>query len=56
MQNLEAAGCRIVMHIHDEVVIEAPNDMEVDEVGRIMGIVHSWADGLRLSAAGYRES
>jgi len=36
MQNLEATGCRIVMHIHDEVVIEAPNAMEDNEVGRIM--------------------
>jgi len=53
MQQLEAAGCRIVMHIHDEVVIEAPKDMEVDEVGRIMSIVPSWANGLMLSAAGY---
>ena len=53
MQQLEAAGCRIVMHIHDEVVIEAPKAMEVDEVGRIMGIVPSWSDGLMLSAAGY---
>jgi DNA polymerase len=53
MQQLEAAGCRIVMHIHDEVVIEAPKAMEVDEVGRIMGIAPSWADGLILNAAGY---
>mgnify|MGYP001093493711 CR=1 FL=1 len=53
MQQLEATGCRIVMHIHDEVVIEAPKEMEVDEVGRLMGIVPSWAEGLMLSAAGY---
>jgi len=53
MQQLEAAGCRIVMHIHDEVVIEAPKEMEVDEVGRLMGIVPSWAEGLTLSAEGY---
>jgi hypothetical protein len=53
MQQLEAAGCRIVMHIHDEVVIEAPKEMEVDEVGRLMGIVPSWAEGLILDAAGY---
>jgi len=53
MQKLEATGCRIVMHIHDEVVIEAPKAMEVDEVGRLMGIVPSWADGLRLSADGF---
>jgi len=53
MQQLVVAGCRIVMHIHDEVVIEAPKAMGVDEVGRIMSIVPSWADGLILDAAGY---
>lgn len=53
MQQLEAAGCRIVMHIHDEVVIEAPKEMQVDGVGRIMGIVPLWAEGLMLNAAGY---
>lgn len=53
MQQLEYAGCRIVMHIHDEVVIEAPKAMQVDEVGRIMSIVPLWAEGLILDAAGY---
>ncbi len=53
LQQLETAGCRIVMHIHDEVVIEAPKEMEVDEVGRIMSIVPLWAEGLILDAAGY---
>ncbi len=53
MQQLESAGCRIVMHIHDEVVIEAPKAMQVDEVGRIMSIVPLWAEGLILDAAGY---
>jgi DNA polymerase len=53
MQQLESAGCCIVMHIHDEVVIEAPKAMQVDEVGRIMSIVPLWAEGLILDAAGY---
>jgi DNA polymerase len=53
MQQLESAGCRIVMHIHDEVVIEAPKAMQVDEVGKLMGIVPLWANGLILDAAGY---
>jgi DNA polymerase len=53
MQQLEAAECRIVMHIHDEVVIEAPKEMQVDKVGRIMSIVPLWAEGLILDAAGY---
>jgi DNA polymerase len=42
-----------VIHIHDEVVIEAPKAKQVDEVGRIMSIVPSWTKGLMLSAAGY---
>ena len=41
IQQLEASGCRIVMHIHDQVVIEEPKAMEVDEVGRVMG---RWPD------------
>ena len=41
MQQLEAARCPIVMHIHEEVVIEVPKEMQVDEVGRIMVIVPS---------------
>ena len=53
MQQLEAAECRIVMHIHDEVVIEALKAMQVDEVGKLMGIVPLWAEGLILDAAGY---
>ena len=54
MQQLDAARCRIVMHIHDEVVIEVPKTMEVDGVGRIMSIVPLWAEGLILDAAGYK--
>ncbi len=53
MQQLEVAGCRIVMHIHDEVVIEALKRKEVGEVSRLMGIVPSWAEGLMLNADGY---
>lgn len=41
------------MHIHDEVVIEAPADMQVDDVVQIMTTLPSWADGLPLSADGY---
>ena len=44
---------RVVMHIHDEVVIEAPADMAVDEVAGIMTTLPEWARGLPLSADGY---
>jgi hypothetical protein len=53
MRQLEAAGCRIVMHIHDEVVIEAPKDMDVQDICRRMSSTPPWAQGLHLNADGY---
>ena len=41
------------MHIHDEVVIEAPMEITVDEVCEIMGQDIEWADGLILRADGF---
>ena len=49
----DSAGYRIVMHVHDEVVIEAPMDTDVDTVCKIMSQTPSWAPGLILNAAGY---
>jgi DNA polymerase len=53
MLRLDRAGYKIVMHVHDEVVIEAPMDADVDTVCQIMGETPSWAEGLKLTAAGY---
>lgn len=53
MLRLEAAGYRIVMHVHDEAVIEAPADASLEEIAAIMGQTPSWADGLLLRADGY---
>jgi DNA polymerase len=41
------------MHIHDEVVIEAPTDQDLTEIEKIMAITPSWAKGLPLNADGY---
>ena len=43
----------IVMHIHDEVVIDAPLDLKVEDVSKKMSEVPSWANGLILNADGY---
>jgi DNA polymerase len=51
MQNLK--DHRICMHIHDEVVIEAPADQNLTEIEKIMAITPSWAKGLPLNADGY---
>ncbi len=45
--------CSIVMHIHDEVVIEADTHMSLDAVCQQMGRTPSWAKGLLLRADGY---
>ena len=53
MKKLETLGCRIVMHIHDEVVIEAPQDINLQGIETSMAIVPHWAQGLLLNADGY---
>ena len=51
MQTLRC--CSIVMHIHDEVVIEADRRMSLQAVCDQMGRTPPWADGLQLRADGY---
>lgn len=53
MESLEAAGYDIVMHVHDEAVIEAPRDAVLDDACRIMSKTPDWTPGLILNAAGY---
>jgi DNA polymerase len=51
MQTLRC--CSIVMHIHDELVIEADPHMSLDAVCEQMGRTPPWAKGLLLRADGY---
>jgi DNA polymerase len=53
MLRLNASGYRIVMHVHDEVVIEAPLTARLEDVCAIMGQTPSWAERLLLRADGY---
>lgn len=53
MTRLMKAGYNIVMHVHDEVVIEAPMEANLEEACRIMSLTPEWAEGLILNAAGY---
>lgn len=50
---LENAGHRIVMHIHDEVVVEAEPSTTVKTICDIMSQTPQWATGLPLTADGY---
>jgi DNA polymerase len=53
MRRLDDAGLSIVMHVHDEVVIEADDGVLLDEVCQIMSVTPHWAKGLILRADGF---
>ena len=54
MTALEAAGYRIVFHVHDEVIADMPEGTgSLAEMQEIMGRPLPWAPGLPLRAAGF---
>lgn len=54
MHHVDAAGHRIVMHIHDEIVVDEPTDgASVEDIVALMTRLPTWADGLPLDADGY---
>lgn len=52
---IEKAGHRIVMHIHDEVVIDEPanNGTTVTDICSLMNELPEWTAGLPIDTAGY---
>ncbi len=51
---VDAAGYKIVFHVHDEVVVEAPRGIgTLEEVNKIMGQPLAWAPELPLRADGF---
>ncbi|MDD4297489.1 MAG: DNA polymerase, partial [Ruminiclostridium sp.] len=54
MMRLNSYGYQIVMHVHDEVVIEVPIGVStVEKICQIMTEPPAWAKGLPLRAEGY---
>ncbi len=54
MFRVDEAGFDIVMHVHDEVVLDVPKEVgSVEEINKIMGVDIEWAPGLLLKADGY---
>ncbi len=55
MLRVEKKGYPIVMHCHDEIIAEVPEDSgSVDEMCGIMAVQPEWAEGLPLRADGYQ--
>lgn len=53
IKNLSELGYKIVMHIHDECVVETDKSIPVDVICDVMGKAPPWAEDLPLKAAGY---
>ena len=53
MLRLDEAGYRIVFHVHDEIVAEAPDGSRWEDMAAIMDRPIDWAPGLILRADGY---
>lgn len=46
----------MVFHVHDEVIIDAPLDVTVDEICDLMAEPIPWAPGLILKGAGFESN
>ncbi|OKL48817.1 hypothetical protein BSR29_02880 [Boudabousia liubingyangii] len=55
IHTVEAKGWPVVMHVHDEIIIEIPTGtVTVEQVAAAMCEAPDWATGLPLDADGYR--
>ena len=53
MLRLADAGYKILFHVHDEIIAEAPYGSRWEDMAEIMGRPIDWAPGLLLRADGY---
>ncbi len=56
LRRIDERGLRVVFHVHDEVIIDAPMDVIVDEICDLMAQPIAWAPGLILKGAGFEGS
>lgn len=56
LKRIDAKGLQVVFHVHDEVIIDAPLEVTVDEICDLMAEPISWAPGLILKGAGFESS
>jgi len=50
---LDEAGYAITFHVHDEIIVEAPDGSRWEDMAEIMGRPIDWAPGLLLRGDGY---
>lgn len=53
LKRIDRMGLQVVFHVHDEVIIDAPVSITVDEICGLMAEPIPWAPGLILKGAGF---
>ena len=55
MMRVAAEGYSIVMHVHDEMIVDVPNEDKgaAEEITRLMSVTPEWAPGLPLKGETY---
>ncbi len=53
LKRINDRGLKVVFHVHDEVIIDAPTDVKVEDICNIMAEPIKWAPGLILKGAGF---
>lgn len=56
LERIAARGLQVVFHVHDEVIIDAPMNVTVDDICDLMAESIPWAPGLVLKGAGFENS
>lgn len=56
LRRVAARGLQVVFHVHDEVIIDAPIHVTVDDICDLMAEPIPWAPGLILRGAGFESS
>lgn len=56
LRRIAGKGLQVVFHVHDEVIIDAPAEVTVDEICSLMAEPIAWAPGLILKGAGFESS
>lgn len=56
LRRIDAKGLQVVFHVHDEVIIDAPVEITVDEICDLMAEPILWAPGLILKGAGFESN
>ena len=53
LRRIGRLGLQVVFHVHDEVIVDAPMDVTVEQICGLMAEPIQWAPGLILKGAGF---